>query len=554
MFSSSELIDALRRRRRRSLRPERPPGEFPPGWSVWFAAMPARAGAITGASADSLLAILLAREPTLPPAALAELGRWRAFASLWRQEWQPAAPDERGVRVFASTTSLLLHVLLAVLLVWLMDARFLLGAPADEQRGDDVVQVEFIGLETPEDTGGGAPQGETLQPTATGAAAPAVAASDAVTQPPPELPEPSLATREQTTPQPPAPVSAQPLQVTETPVTDSSFVLPPPRPVTMPDPVLAVPELSAQEREIELAETPPLPLLQRPLPQREINVPDLHQPPAEVVLREIPPPLPPLPVRTVPQPRLSTPELSAPAPRVATREIPLTGQAASPAASASQAVQVTTKRAGTASTAAAPAPASGRPDSDGGRRPDASTAGAGAGPAPAPRAGATPGPRRGDDWGGSSRDRPGGQAGGGRPGLFNPDGSPRLAGDRTVGGGLPPGTITEDYEKIDRMGTWLKRPPIGYEPTSLDRFWVPHENLLQEWVRRNIREVLVPIPGTSKKIRCVVSLLQLGGGCGITDPNLQDVEAGARPPPAVPFKPELQEDQEALRAAPAPTP
>jgi len=80
-----------------------------------------------------------------------------------------------------------------------------------------------------------------------------------------------------------------------------------------------------------------------------------------------------------------------------------------------------------------------------------------------------------------------------------------------------------------------------------DKFWAPSETLLQNWVRRNIREVAIPIPGSSKKIRCVVSLLQLGGACGIDDPNMQDQEATARPPPDIPFKPELQEDQDALR-------
>src|SRR3546814_708345 len=75
-----------------------------------------------------------------------------------------------------------------------------------------------------------------------------------------------------------------------------------------------------------------------------------------------------------------------------------------------------------------------------------------------------------------------------------------------VGGGLPPGTITEDFEKIDRHGTWLKRPPFDYTPTAFDRFWVPNETLLQEWVRRSIKEVLIPIPGTSKSITCSVVL------------------------------------------------
>jgi hypothetical protein len=141
--------------------------------------------------------------------------------------------------------------------------------------------------------------------------------------------------------------------------------------------------------------------------------------------------------------------------------------------------------------------------------------------------------------------------------MFDADGRPRLAGSGggggRVGGGLPPGTITEDYEKIDRMGTWLKRPPIDYEPTAFDRFWIPHETLLQEWVRRSIKEVLIPIPGTSKAIRCAVALLAVGGACGIFDPNMQDVEAEARPPPDIPFKPELQEDQESL-ARPPPDP
>src|SRR3546814_14232012 len=101
----------------------------------------------------------------------------------------------------------------------------------------------------------------------------------------------------------------------------------------------------------------------------------------------------------------------------------------------------------------------------------------------------------------------------------------------------------EDFEKIDRHGTWLKRPPFDYTPTAFDRFWVPNETLLQEWVRRSIKEVLIPIPGTSKSITCSVVLLALGGACAITDPNLQDVEAGARAPQGVPFKPQLHENQ-----------
>ena len=45
----------------------------------------------------------------------------------------------------------------------------------------------------------------------------------------------------------------------------------------------------------------------------------------------------------------------------------------------------------------------------------------------------------------------------------------------------------------------------------------------------------------------VISLLQLGGGCGISDPDLNEQPADGRPPPDVPFKPELQEDNGSVR-------
>ena len=39
----------------------------------------------------------------------------------------------------------------------------------------------------------------------------------------------------------------------------------------------------------------------------------------------------------------------------------------------------------------------------------------------------------------------------------------------------------------------------------------------------------------------------IGGACGISDPNMLDNEAEARKPPDVPFKRELQENQEGMR-------
>ncbi len=97
-------------------------------------------------------------------------------------------------------------------------------------------------------------------------------------------------------------------------------------------------------------------------------------------------------------------------------------------------------------------------------------------------------------------------------------------------------------ERIAQSGTWLKRPPYDYTPTSFDKYWAPNESLLAEWVRKGIKAVEIPIPGTSSSISCVISVLQFGGGCGLSDPNMQDQPAIARPPPDIPFKKELQED------------
>jgi hypothetical protein len=341
---------------------------------------------------------------------------------------------------------------------------------------------------------------------------------------------------------------AQPLQVTETPAPNTVFVLPPTKPVDIEAPRVEVPEVEARTRDITVVEVPEV-RPERRLPQREVAAPDLQRPPTELHTREIPAPLPELRTPSVAPPQIAAPDLAPQPPQAATREIPMPATAPpAPSQPTTGAGTTGPTTAGTSHAPESPAPG-GQTAASGGARP--ASPGAGSGPASTPSPGALPSPRRSDDWGDSTRNRPGGRAG--TPGLYNPDGTPRMAGsDGRVGGGLPPGTITEDYEKIDRMGTWLKRPPGDYEPTSFDRFWIPHENLLEEWVRRSIKEVLIPIPGTTKKIKCAVALLALGGACDITDPNLMDTEADGRKPPDVPFKPELQEDQDSLhRPAPA---
>ena len=170
----------------------------------------------------------------------------------------------------------------------------------------------------------------------------------------------------------------------------------------------------------------------------------------------------------------------------------------------------------------------------------------------------------GDDWGQS---RSGESRPGGAPGLLDGQGRVRLpgegagtgpahgpgAGDGATGAGVAdrgaPGGDSDHWnrERFEKSGTWLKRPPYDFEPTSLDRYWVPNESLLAEWVRKGMKTVAIPIPGTGKKISCVVSLLQLGGGCGIVDPDLNEQPADGRASPDIPFKPELQEDNGSVR-------
>jgi hypothetical protein len=568
MFSSAELIEALRRRMRRSLRPPPPVGEFPPGWRDWFTATDARSRGVVGAAPGDIAAILMAREPQPSTHVLEVLGPWRAYATLWRQGWQPASRDERGTRVAAMTLSILLHLLFALALVWLMHARFFVF-PAEEaaRDGEQVIQVEYIGTGTPEDAGGGAAQAisdDNPSPAASASAAPSAAAPREPQPAPQPAPVPERGEALDAVP----PVVAvepvpSPLQVTEVAVPDSPFTVPPPRPIDIVAPAVAPRDVAVRAREIDVVDAPVRPAVAevrtRPI---EVAAPRPSPRGVAVVEREIEVNTETVEIaalRAREVPTITTRQPAAQTRAVRDRSVPMPSRrpvADAPPAPAPTATAVDAagsgRQAGAGTSAAASrTPAGGRLDAAGSGARASGTA-AGSGQARDAKPGALPSPRRGDDRGDSTRNVAGGQAG--SAGLFNADGSARLPGDGRVGGGLPPGTITEDFEKIDRNGTWLKRPPIGYEPTSLDRYWVPHESLLAEWVRKSVSEVRIPIPGSSKSIRCVTVMLALGGACDIVDPNLQDVEATARKPPDVPFKRELQEDQESLGPEPGSAP
>ncbi|KFN45292.1 hypothetical protein [Arenimonas composti] len=74
-------------------------------------------------------------------------------------------------------------------------------------------------------------------------------------------------------------------------------------------------------------------------------------------------------------------------------------------------------------------------------------------------------------------------------------------------------------------GSFMQRPPaLAYEPTIFDAYWKPEKDvltaILEEAVRRSVKTVEIPVPGSpGSKLVCSVSLLALGGGCGIRNNN-----------------------------------
>ncbi|HEY5802348.1 MAG TPA: hypothetical protein VIT90_01460 [Lysobacter sp.] len=601
MFSAADLIHALQRRLQLvSPHLRRPPGEFPPGWQAWFESMRERIGAVRGATPAAIVEVFLARPLAVPPPRrIGDLSRWQSFNTLWRQDWQgDHRPDrvDRRVHWFATAFTVFWHVFFAAILLYLMYMRFL-AVSALPPQGEEVTMIEYVGKGTPAEPGGGPgepgdqpqqqprPQPQQQAPAAptrtdTAQASPSAQLSPpavAVPAPAVDAPIPDVAQRE--VPEPtlptPAPVVEQPVAVSEpTPSEPTVFVLPPTR-RRPPEPVLAAPQLSTEAPAVRTAEVAePVQPIRPNITPRDIAAPSIEQRQREVTVRDVPAPvqLPNTPVRALPAPALPVPEVRSTTPSIRTAEIPTPptrtppspspappaaapAQAApAPAAASAAAAPASTSSATTGAAAASTAPAAAatpgasqsRPTTPAGSGSQPVT-GAGAGPKPAPAAGTWSTPTRGDDWGESTRNRPGGQRGE-QPGLYNSDGSVRIAeAPGSASPGQPPGTITEEIKDLDRAGTWLRRKPNDFEPTSFDKYWVPNESLIAEWVRRGVRKVAIPIPGTGKSIECVISMLSLGGGCGISDPNLNDQPAEARPPPPIPFKPALQEDNGSVK-------
>jgi len=555
---------------------------LPYGWAIWLRALKPLPRLF---HARDVIAVLLPRPLPGRPGRLPALSPWNAARRLFWQDWEPAPRDQRWMRWTSAVLSALLHLLFFLLLLWVAVIRTT-EPDADGAEGERV-QIEFIGAGAQEGGGeqagaeaataaasagssaasgepGGAATAPQPQPQPV-AAAPAAAPPAEASAPPVAEPTPVVETA-------PPPI---PVQATEVAQATSDFVVPPvvvprtevsvvprsvtpnvaersvpllqapatPAPMAAPQVVVqtrAPRDIQVREREVAVVEAPVV----APQPVRSAEEP-MSLPQREVLVRE-------REVQAVvdPQVRMATVDgreraVRAPQGRdVQVREravaaVPSTASATATASASAQSQAPAAAVAAAQSTATSAAPAAAKP------------AQAGARPAPTPGNWATP--VRGDDWGASTRNRDGATQGssqasrtGQGEGLFNADGSVRVPGQDGAGAGErgAPGGANDGWskERIAQSGTWLKRPPYDYTPTSFDKYWVPQESLLAEWVRKGIKAMEIPLPGTSTKISCVISILQAGGGCGLSDPNMQDQPAIARPPPDIPFKKELQED------------
>ncbi len=549
MFHADDLIAAIRRRQRRSLRPEQADTNDDRGLERWLG----HAGQDSRPHSERPAGVLIAAtQPQVgrgvepEPAARSGIAAW---LRLWRQQWGHAPRDQRRLRWFAALFSGVLNLGFAIALLWLMYLRFVLMLPAPSSAsalagataaGDVVVPMRMLasaqaaGATTaPAAAAARARSAAVAQDTEVRSAAPR-AALQRVSMAPQQLvrvsaPVPAIRSdfqlpEVQSQPTPPEVVVETPTNV---PMPQLTVRAP-----DLPQPALQTPVLHARASAPQLdtpltVQAPALPTRAAPTVRLDVQTPALHAGAAvpqleahaslpDVVGRTLAP--------TVQGPALAAPALRAGAAAPALRPAPAADTAADAASNASAAAASSTSANGAAANRA------------GNRNASAgSTAqrAAGAGFA-------------NDDWGRASRGTgPGrGTAPGSGDGLFGADGRPKVeAGD----GALPVDRFTDKVD-LANEGRWLRRPPNNFQPTVFDKYWIPSGTLLEEWVRRGVKEMSIPVPGTKTSIVCVVSILQLGGACYPSNPDINDQPVHARPPPAVPFKRQYQQAQDALAA------
>lgn len=566
MTTAQDLIAALEQRRLLKRGRVDVPGELPAGWQHWFDAQPQADVGAARAQVEAWLQPLAQRLSYAAQGKATRLGL--PFFHLQRLARPQDPRDERALRIGVGAADIALHLLLAATLLWLMYLHLAELSRQDDDAGP-VVQVHFIGRGNAVAGGAAlAEQGAQAAPSAASPSArPAHAPAEARTAPeqvaaapaPPALdqiaqPQPQPIDASRPVPQleqaPTPPEARQVLQVSEVPQPQpEGFKLPPPRERAVALPQAALREVPSrpQVESIPMLGAPVPRALQPAQRQAQLRAPELREQVREI---EVFRPDPRLQARERAAPTAqATAQLRVPQSAGQVRELPLKADAGTAAAAAPErgvaAADGSAKAASAGSgQAQAGAGQGARSAPTGGR--GVAAAGAGAGPGLKPAPGGWPGAAKSDDWGASKRNVAGtgngaGREGDGKAGLFDADGSARLPDEWSKQDGLD----------LDRAGTWLKRPGLEYRGTRFDKYWIPQGNLLQEWVRRGIKELSIPIPGTGLKLKCVMSLLQFGGGCLPVDPDVNEQSSTGRAAPAVPFKPELQEDNGSVRPAAA---
>jgi hypothetical protein len=572
--TASDVIAALNQRRLLKTGHAAVAAGLPAGWQGWLDAMQQRPAPVLHAPPQALVDTLVQRPV---PSVGKRGGLGMPFFQLRRLE-RPANPrEDRGLRIGVGAIDIVLHVVLVGILLWLMYLRFLALAQQQEEQPAETVQIEFIGRGNVA-TGGGAlanagaesapaaaaarqPSPKTGQPSAGSTTAPTQETPEPVTASPPptvaaEQPAPTL---QQPKPVPAEATAAQQLQVSNVrQPTPESFQLPPPRERTVVLPEVKLRDAQPQQQVEAVATLQPTAVqalqvkprdvqLRAPELQTQVQALEVFTPNAQALTQQ----------RVVVSKNNAASQVQVPQLQGQVRELPMRAGdggvvAAQPGQGSAASGQATTAGAGGSKTSAtgngqaqAGAGAGVHAAAAGGRGVGATGAGAGPGLKPAP--GGWPGAGKTDDWGASNRNvagsgngHGGDGEGKGKPGLFNADGSARLPDKWSKNGAVD----------LDKSGTWLQRPGLEYRGTRFDKYWIPEGNLLQEWVRKGIKEISIPIPGTKLKLKCVVSLLQFGGGCGPENPDANEQNSTGRKAPDVPFKPALQEDNGSVKPPP----
>jgi hypothetical protein len=108
--------------------------------------------------------------------------------------------------------------------------------------------------------------------------------------------------------------------------------------------------------------------------------------------------------------------------------------------------------------------------------------------------------------------------------LYDADGRVRLSKEVMAELDKTYGDARRFSYEIPRMGDaeklFYRKPVVTYEATRFDAYWTPDADLLTslltQLAEKTTKEIRVPVPGRpDSKMVCKISLLALGGGCGI---------------------------------------